>query len=60
MPLVATVTCVMYHEVHLLLDDIAVVAVEGNKRYVEGLRMQGTPFCTFQYYTTVISSREVH
>ena len=39
MPFVATVTFVMYQKVCLLLNDIAVVAVEGDERCFGGLRM---------------------
>ena len=38
MPFVAAI------EVHLLLDDIAVVPAEGDERYLGGLRMHGTLF----------------
>ena len=38
MPFVAAI------EVHLLLDDTAVVPAEGDERYLGGLRMHGTLF----------------
>ena len=44
MPFVAAVAFVMYQKVRLLLDDIAVVAAEGDERCLEGLRMHRTPF----------------
>ena len=43
-PFVATVAFVMY-KFHLLLDDIAVVAAEGDERCLGGLRMHKTLFC---------------
>ena len=36
MPFVAAVAFLMYQKVSLLLDDIAVVAAEGDERYLEG------------------------
>ena len=36
MPFVTKVAFVMYQKVHLLLDDIAVVAVEGDERCLGG------------------------
>ena len=37
MPFVAAVAFVMYQKVRLLLNDIAVVAAEGDERCLEGL-----------------------
>ena len=56
---VAAVTFVMYQKVHLLLNDIVVVATEGVEWFWE------VHECTelhsvFQNYTTVISSTEIH
>ena len=56
MPFVATVAFVM---VHLLLDDIAVVTMEGHERCLGGLRCIEL-HSVFQNYTTVISSTEIH
>ena len=56
---VAAVTFAMYQKVHLLLDDIVVVAVEGAERCLWGPQIHRTSFC-FQNYTTVISSTEIH
>ena len=36
MPFVATVAFVMYQKVHLLVDDITIVAVEGDERCLVG------------------------
>ena len=44
MPFVAAVAFVMYQKVHLLLDNIAVVAAEGDERCLGGPRMHRTPF----------------
>ena len=44
MPFVAAVTFVMYQKVHLLLNDIAVVAAEGDERCSRGPHMHRTPF----------------
>ena len=44
MPFVAAVTFVMYQKVCLLLDDIAVVATEGDERYLGGPQLHRTPF----------------
>ena len=44
MPFVAAVAFVMYQKVHLLLDDIVVVAVEGDEWCLAGPRMHRTPF----------------
>ena len=44
MPFVAAVAFVMYHKVHLLLDDIAVVAAEDDERCFGGLQIHRTPF----------------
>ena len=45
MPFVAAVAFVlMYQKVHLLLDDIAVVAMESDERCLGGPRMHRTPF----------------
>ena len=41
---VAAVTFVMYQKVHLLLNDIAVVAAEGDECCLGGPRMHRTPF----------------
>ena len=59
MPFVATVAFIVYQKVHLLLDDITVVATEGDERCLGGLRMHKT-LSTFQNHTTVISSTEIH
>ena len=56
---VAVVTFVMHQKVHLLLNDIMVVAVEGDKRCLQGLQMHSTWF-GFQNYITVIFSTEIH
>ena len=45
MPFVAAVAFVIYQKVHLLLDDIAVVATEGDERCLGGLQMHRTLFC---------------
>ena len=37
MPFVAAVAFVIYQKVHLLLDDVAVVATEGDERCLGGL-----------------------
>ena len=39
MPFVAVVAFVMYKKVHLLLDDIVVVATEGDERCLRGPQM---------------------
>ena len=44
MPFVAAVAFLMYQKVCLLLDDIAVVAAEGDERYLEGPQMHRTLF----------------
>ena len=44
MPFVAAVAFLMYQKVRLLLDDIAVVAAEGDERYLEGPQMHRTLF----------------
>ena len=44
MPFVAAVAFLMYQKVCLLLDDIAVVAAEGDERYLEGPWMYRTSF----------------
>jgi len=44
MTFVAAVAFVMYHKVHLLLDDIAVVAAEDDERCFGGLQIHRTPF----------------
>ena len=44
MPFVAAVTFVMYQKVHLLLDDITVIAAEGDERCLRGPRMHRTLF----------------
>ena len=62
MPFVAAVAFVIYQKVHLLLDDIAVVATEGDERCLGGLQMHRTSFCfseAFQNYATVIFSMEI-
>ena len=43
-PFVAAVAFVMYQKVHLLLDDIAVVAAEGDERCLGGPQMHRTLF----------------
>ena len=43
-PFVAAVTFVMCQKVHLLLDDITVVAAEGDERCLGGPRMHRTLF----------------
>ena len=43
MPFVAAVAFVMYQKLHLLLNDIAVVAAEGDERCLGGPRMHKTP-----------------
>ena len=61
MPFVTKVAFVMYQKVHLLLDDIAVVAVEGDERCLGGPWMHR--LCsTFQNYVIGISSMdpEIH
>ena len=45
MPFVAAVTFVMYQKIHLLLDDIAIVAAEGDERCLGGPRTHRTWFC---------------
>ena len=54
-PFVATVAFVMY-KFHLLLDDIAVVAAEGDERCL-GVRECIELCSAFQSYTTVIPSQ---
>ena len=49
-----------FRNVHLLLDDIAVVAAEGAERCLGGLQMHIELHCAFQNYITVISSKEIH
>ena len=44
MPFVAAVAFVMDQKVHLPLDDIAVVAPEGDERCLGGLQMHRTSF----------------
>ena len=55
MPFVAAVTFIMYQKVHLLLNDIAVVAMEDDEWCLGGPRMHKL-CCSFQNYTTVIFS----
>jgi len=52
MPFVATVTFVMYQKVCLLLDDIVVVAGEGDERCLGGPRMHRTPFHFSELYNS--------
>ena len=49
----------MYQKVHLLVDDIAVVAAEGDERCLGGPRIHRTPFRFSELYTTVIFSTEI-
>ena len=44
MPFVAIVAFIVYQKVHLLLDDITVVATEGDERCLGGPRMPRTQF----------------
>ena len=52
MPFVAAVAFVMYQKVRLLLDDIAVVAEEGEERCLGGPRMHRTPFHFSELYNS--------
>ena len=45
MRFVATVAFVMYQKVHLLLNDIVVIATEGDEWYLGGPQMHRTLFC---------------
>ena len=50
-----------FRNVHLLLDDIPVVAGEGDERCLGGPVRECTELrSTFQNYTTVISSMEIY
>ena len=55
---VATVTIVVYQKVHLLLEDISVVATEDTERCLGDPWMHRT-LSHVQNYTTVISSTEI-
>ena len=48
-----------YQKVHLLLDDIVIVATEGDERCL-GVRECIELRSAFQNHTTVISSTEIH
>ena len=45
MPFVAAVTFIIDQKVHLLLDDIVVVAAEGDERCLGGPQTHRIPFC---------------
>ena len=56
MHFVAAVAFVLYQKAHLLLDDIAVVAVEGDESCLGGSRIQRTLF----YFSELHNSHFVH
>ena len=60
MPFVAVVAFVMYRKVHLLLDDIVVVAAEGDKRCLQGPQMHRTPFRFSELHNNHFLHRNSH
>ena len=56
MSFVAAVTFVMYHKVHLLLDDIVVVAAESDEWCLRSPQMHRT---LFHFLATVIFSTKI-
>ena len=56
MPFVATVAFIVYQKVHLLLDDITVVATEGDERCLGGSQMHKTLF----YFSEPHNSHFLH